>query len=254
MNIFIRTNSGGPVLSYSDLLLSIATASWERLDARSAIHLLVDELNSTRDGFVFSKDFVLKAGLTLCDIASVGFKVENFSHRNMVSLQENWQRIADALRLAVRLVADFGFSGRTLTADSALLPIAYYLYHRNFDTKYLTASSEFEDRDEIRHWLIRSLLKAGVWGSGLDSLLTAIRTAIQEHGDRNFPVEAIEAAMVRRGRTLRFERDEIEDLAEVSYADKRTFGLLALLYPFVDLRNKFHVDHVYPAPALHRRG
>ena len=29
LNIFIRTNSGGTVLSYSDLLLSIATAQWE---------------------------------------------------------------------------------------------------------------------------------------------------------------------------------------------------------------------------------
>ncbi|MCZ7641503.1 MAG: DUF262 domain-containing protein [Pseudorhodoplanes sp.] len=30
LNIFIRTNSGGTVLSYSDLLLSIATAQWGR--------------------------------------------------------------------------------------------------------------------------------------------------------------------------------------------------------------------------------
>ena len=30
LQIFIRTNSGGTVLSYSDLLLSIATATWTR--------------------------------------------------------------------------------------------------------------------------------------------------------------------------------------------------------------------------------
>jgi uncharacterized protein with ParB-like and HNH nuclease domain len=82
LNIFIRTNSGGTVLSYSDLLLSIATAQWERLDARSEIHLLVDDLNTTKEGFNFSKDFVLKAGLMLCDIASVGFKVENFNQQH----------------------------------------------------------------------------------------------------------------------------------------------------------------------------
>jgi uncharacterized protein with ParB-like and HNH nuclease domain len=34
LNIFIRVNSGGTVLSYSDLLLSIATAEWEDRDAR----------------------------------------------------------------------------------------------------------------------------------------------------------------------------------------------------------------------------
>jgi len=73
LNIFIRTNSGGMVLSYSDLLLSIATAQWDTLDARKEIHALVDELNDTRFGFNFSKDFVLKAGLMLADISSVGF-------------------------------------------------------------------------------------------------------------------------------------------------------------------------------------
>ena len=44
LHIFIRRNSGGTVLSYSDLLLSIATAQWES-DARRAIYELVDEMN-----------------------------------------------------------------------------------------------------------------------------------------------------------------------------------------------------------------
>ena len=34
LNIFIRVNSGGTTLSYSDLLLSFATAQWEHKDAR----------------------------------------------------------------------------------------------------------------------------------------------------------------------------------------------------------------------------
>lgn len=73
LNIFIRMNSGGTVLSYSDLLLSIAVAQWTG-DARKEIHTLVDDLNSTGDGFAFSQDLVLKAGLMLADIGSVGSK------------------------------------------------------------------------------------------------------------------------------------------------------------------------------------
>jgi hypothetical protein len=42
----LRVNSGGTVLSYSDLLLSIATAQWAERDARQSIHSLVDELNA----------------------------------------------------------------------------------------------------------------------------------------------------------------------------------------------------------------
>jgi hypothetical protein len=85
LRIFIRMNSGGTVLSYSDLLLSIAVAQWSKLDARQEIHGLVDELNKIGSGFNLSKDFVLKAGLMLADIASVGFKVENFNRENMAA-------------------------------------------------------------------------------------------------------------------------------------------------------------------------
>ena len=30
------------------------------------------------------------------------------------------------------------------------------------------------------------------------------------------------------------------------YGDRLTFALLSLLFPFVDLRNQFHVDHIFP--------
>lgn len=246
LNIFIRTNSGGTVLSYSDLLLSIATAQWGNLDARKEIHGLVDELNATRFGFVLSKDFVLKAGLMLADIGSVGFKVTNFNHDNMVELERRWRGIANALRLTIKLVADFGFSGQTLGADNALLPIAYSLHQRDLNSQYLSSSAFQEDREAIRSWLVRSLLKAGVWGSGLDTLLTAIRATLREQGATHFPVEAVETIMRTRGKGLRFEEEELEDLVDIAYGDRRLFPLLSLLFPFHDLRQKFHIDHVFP--------
>ena len=42
LNIFIRINSGAKPLSFSDLLMSIAVANWEKKDARKEIHQLVD--------------------------------------------------------------------------------------------------------------------------------------------------------------------------------------------------------------------
>ena len=140
-NIFIRLNSGGTELSYSDLLLSIAVAQWEQIDARAAIHKLVDDLNRVGTGFNLSQDFVLKAGLMLADIASVGFKVENFTKANMAVLEANWPAIRTALVQTVELAATFGFNGQSLRADSALLPIAYYLYRRGAPANYVSAQS-----------------------------------------------------------------------------------------------------------------
>ncbi|MBL8622238.1 MAG: DUF262 domain-containing protein [Myxococcales bacterium] len=246
LDIFIRVNSGGTVLSFSDLLLSIATAEWADTDARAMIHKLVDELNQTGRGFGFSKDFVLKAGLMLADVASVGFRVTNFNKANMQVLKECWPKIDKALRLTAQFANACGFSRDNLTADSPLLLVAYYLYQRGATETYLSASAERDDRAAIRSWLVRSLLKPGVWGSGLDATLTALRSVIKADGSAAWPTEQIESEMARRGRGLRFEDEELEDLLDVEYRDRRTFALLSLLYPYVDFRNVFHVDHVYP--------
>ena len=246
LQIFIRMNDGGTPLSHSDMLLSIAVAQWDNHDARKEIHELVDDLNSIGDGFTFSKDLVLKAGLMLSDIGSVGFKVDNFKRENMGIFENNWDAVKRALTLTVQLVSGFGFNGRNLRASNAILPIAHYLYMRNPGDTYLTHSNHEEDRRTIREWLIRSLLKSGIWGSGLDTLLTALRRVINENCNADFPTTHIHQEMRTRGRSLVFEDEEIEELADMPYGNRLTFALLSLLFPFVDLRNQFHVDHVFP--------
>ena len=247
LHIFIRRNSGGTVLSYSDLLLSIATAQWKS-DARRAVHELVDEMNwiDNSNRFDFSKDFVLKAGLMLTDIASVGFKVENFTHDNMKRLEKNWQKIRSALIRTVELAASFGYNRETIGAASSLLPIAYYLYRRNCPKNFITHRKFEDDRDAIRGWLTRSLLKSGIWGSGLDTLLTALRETMQREDIDHFPAAEMRRVMSRRGKSLNFGPEEIEELADMEFNDRRCFTLLALLFPFVDLRNHLDVDHIFP--------
>ena len=251
LDIFIRTNSGATQLSHSDMLLSMATAQWKDLDAREAVLGVVDEINGIGDGFRFSKDFLLKAGLMLAGIGSVGFKVTNFNRRNMEILEERWRRITEAVRLAVNLIATFGFSGSTLGANNAILPIAYYLYQRGLRPPFLHGIAHRQDREAIRSWLLRSLLKRGIWGSGLDTLLTALRKIIDTHGSGAFPLAQLEEAMRRQGKGLTFEEEELEDLVE---SKTRTFTLLALLYPSLNLRdNRFHIDHIFPKSRFHSR-
>ncbi len=93
LQIFIRTNSGGTKLSYSDLLLSFATASWKTLDARQEIHGLVDELRSYSDELTVDKDFVLKACLVLSDLPDIKFKVTNFNGENTGKIETRWPAI-----------------------------------------------------------------------------------------------------------------------------------------------------------------
>lgn len=250
VNIFVRVNSGGTVLSYSDILMSMATAQWDELDARSEIYGLVDEINDIGSGFAFDKDWVLKAALVLSDISDVGFKVSNFNSSNMKLLQQNWETIKTTLRTTVRLMSRYGFSRTTLTATNAALPIAYYIQQRGLGDELINSHHHASDRDSIRLWLIRSLLKRGFWGAGVDSLLGALRSTIHEYGAMRFPSGELYDMLRGRGRSLSFEDEELEDLIENT---RRAFLLLSLLFPSSLLRDSVvHIDHVFPRSRFTR--
>ncbi|MEO8424229.1 MAG: DUF262 domain-containing protein, partial [Actinomycetota bacterium] len=253
LDIFIRVNSGGTTLSYSDLLLSIATAQWSKRDAREAIHSLVDDLNAVGQGFRFSKDVVLKSGLVLIGVGDIGFKVKNFNQANMASLEKQWDTVSEALGVAVGLLADFGLSDATMTADSVIVPLAYYVHRRALTQAYRTQPATAKDRQKVRSWVMRSLVKQGVWGSGLDTLLRELRDVIDADGADGFPLEQLESRMAARGKALTFSTEEIEELLDSKYGSKRTFAVLALLFPYVDTRNVHHMDHVYPHSLLGAR-
>jgi hypothetical protein len=252
LDIFVRVNSGGTVLSYSDLLLSIATAQWEG-DARAAVHSLVDSLNQTGMGFNFSRDTILKSGLVLADVGDIGFKVKNFTTANMAKLEADWHVMSTSLHVAVGLLGDFGLSGGALTADSVLIPVAYYVHHRKLGHSYRESPNTREDREALRSWVLRSLIVRGVWGSGLDTLLRDLRDVIKTQGSSSFPLPAVEKAMALRGKSLSVTDSLIEDILTLEYGKARTFAVLATLFPHVDTRNLFHVDHVFPAARFDKK-
>ena len=253
LDIFIRVNSAGTVLSYSDLLLSIATAQWKERDARAAIHGLVDDLNSTGAGFNFTQDIVLKSGLVLAGISDVGFKVKNFTTDTMATLDREWDAIADSLKVAVGLLGDFGLSTATLSANSVLIPVAFYVHHRGLHQKYREAVADSADREALRRWTLRSLIVPGVWGAGLDTLLRDLRQAITDHGSHEFPTTEIERRMASRGKSLALSTEQVEEILDLGYGKARTFAVLAVLFPHVNTRNIHHVDHVYPQALLSKK-
>ncbi len=159
LNIFIRTNSGGTQLSYSDLLLSTATAQWKSKDAREEITSFVDEINDIGDELFIDKNMVLKSCLVLSGVKDVAFKVRNFNLKNMQNIEKLWDSIQCSIKLSVELVASFGFSGTTLTSHNALISIAGYLSNLDNPPNFIDADKYSHDRDKIRLWLLMVLLK-----------------------------------------------------------------------------------------------
>jgi uncharacterized protein with ParB-like and HNH nuclease domain len=252
LQIFIRINSGGTKLSYSDLLLSIATASWKGTDARQAIHNFVDELSSYSDELTLDQDFVLKSALILSDISDVKFKVENFNAQNMATIEEAWPSIKIALSIAVQLAVSFGLTDRSLLSANALIPIAYYLKRREASESYLGSAKTANDRFVIQTWLTKVLLR-GTFGSMADTILSALRGVLQSTKSEGFPDKEINERLTQLNRSIRFSSEEIQNLLGYQYQNRQTFLVLSLLYPNFDFSKGFHIDHIYPRAKMTER-
>lgn len=244
LNIFIRVNSGGTELSYSDMLLSIATAQWKTFDAREEIYTLVDDLNNRTESFNFNKNFILKSCLVLSDIKSVVFKIDNFKKGNMQKIEEQWAEIKAALTLTVRLLEIWGYNRDTLVSNNAVIPLAYYILKQGNPTELISSPSFAEDREKMQRWLMRALLKQTLGGQS-DNVLTKIRQVIFVNNN-HFPENEIYEALRGTTKSMAFDEDQVDGLLDIQYGSSNTYTILALLYPWLKFDQHFHIDHIYP--------
>lgn len=258
LQVFVRANSAGQPLEYSDLLLATATAKWETLDARKEIHDFTDSINELGNGYSFGKDFVLKGCLYLSENLPIQYKVKNFTKTNLRTIEGNWDKIKESVSATVRLISRFGFSSKNVVAPLALLPIAFYIMKRgnsSFDT-----SSKAEDADAqvaIRKWFIFSTLKNAFGGSS-DTTLTRLREVLKTCGPTSpFPADLLYKSL---GIEPRLDEAEIDRILEYGYQGRYTNLVLSLLYPDRDWKDAvFHEDHIFPKSefqlrALKKRG
>lgn len=249
LNIFIRTNSGGTVLSNSDLLLSIATAQWHDLDAREEVNERTDSLNKIGDGFDFPRDFVLRAGFVLADIGDVGFHVRNFNSENMHKLEVAWEKIMGSLHTAVALADEFGLSGGRLDSQNALIPVAYYIHQKGHQPDFIERTAYQADRDRIREWLFRTLI-GRVWGGSSDTILARMRSEMRGSTAPDFPSEALSSALSAMGRSVSFDDEQLEEVVDTRHGP-RAYVLLAMLYPELNVGEyNIHMDHFFPRKFL----
>src|SRR5699024_5581564 len=252
LNIFIRVNSGGTKLSYSDLLLSIASAQWDNHDAREEIIDFVNEVNEIGDGFKINKDFVLKSALVLSDLPDIAFKVDNFNKKNMETIESKWDTIKKSIRQAVLLVSSFGYSGETLSSNNALIPISYYLMMLGNPDNFVYSGNNRSNKEKIKKWLISSLLKKAFSGQP-DNVLRPIREIIKESSTNEFTIEKIQERFKGTNKSILFTEDDINEfLLNLRYGKSDTLSTLMLLYRSLDYNNKFHMDHIYPKSKFRR--
>ncbi|UDM73068.1 DUF262 domain-containing protein [Vagococcus fluvialis] len=235
LDIFVRVNSGGTVLSKSDLLFSTIVSHWDK--ARDEIDKLLAEINKIGEGYKFSNDFIMRTCLYVLDM-SVTLKVETFKKESVLKIKNNWENIRKAIKDTVDLLNEFGFNSENIISYVAVSPMVYYRFKGgNFDV---------ESRSELRKYIVISQVRQ-VFGAATNSALTSIREALKAAPTDSFKMENLLKVRFTGERTLRYTSEEIDAMFDTYEIGAYTFMLLSLLYPNLKYSQKgFHQDHMHP--------
>ncbi|WQW71785.1 DUF262 domain-containing protein [Helicobacter pylori] len=237
LNIFIRVNSGGVKLSYSDLLMSILTASFSS-DIRERMNELVDALKDK--GFPnVERDQVLKTCLLLVG-SNTEFKLKNFNKKNIKEIEDNWEKITDSIYNATELLETFGYAGY-LGSAYILSSLAYF---------YFLNPKMNENDEEQSLKFVRNAQITSYFSSTTDTKLGIIAHSIKEA--RTF--EAFNHNLAKHQTwSLKITNDAIEDMMGSS-SDARVFPILQILYPNLNYKTTtFHIDHIYPKSKFNEK-
>ncbi len=230
LNIFIRVNSGGVKLSYSDLLMSILTASFSS-DIREKMNELVDALKLK--GFPnVEQDQVLKTCLLLIG-KDTTFELKNFNKNNVKEIEENWEKITESIYDAAKLLETFGYV-KYLGSAYILSTLAYFYF--------LKQKMDKNDEEQALKF-VRNAQIMGYFGGSTDTKLSIIAHSIKEA--RAF--EAFNHNLAKHQTCpLKITNDDIESIVFFN-RHSRVFPVLQILYPNLNYKTTtFQIDHIYP--------
>ena len=243
LDIFVRVNSGGTILSKSDLLFSTLVAHWE--DGRDQIEKLISDMNGEDGLFNFNTDFLMRTCLFLVD-APMNFKVQTFNSTNINKIKDNWDYIRKALIDAAAMLREFGFNKKRLSSNYAATPLAYYLYKGG--------KVDPTAKQELRKLIVHSLLKQ-VYSGQADTALSGLRDGLRikaDNGDTfilkdaKFDFSVYKHTKMSGGKKLTIDTTDIENFLEYKKG-AFSFLLLSTLYPDLRLDQiSFHQDHMHP--------
>ncbi|WP_187850550.1 DUF1524 domain-containing protein [Helicobacter pylori] len=239
LNIFIRVNSGGVKLSYSDLLMSILTASFSS-DIREKMNELVDALKDK--GFPnVGKDQVLKTCLLLIG-KDTTFELKNFNKKNIKEIEENWEKITDSIYNAVKLLENFGYAGY-LGSAYILSSLAYFYF--------LNPKMNENDKKQALKF-VRNAQITSYFSNSTDTKLNNIANSMKDA--QTF--ESFNHNLAKHEKNpLKITNDMIEEMVLYSqYGNARVFPILQILYPNLNYKTTtFHIDHIYPKSKFNKK-
>jgi Protein of unknown function DUF262 len=253
LQIFVRVNSGGTILTKSDLLFSTLVATWD--SGREEIEDLQKKINSKGDGFNFGIEYLMRCCLFLSDLP-VAYRVNSFQSNNVQKIQESWSKISDSIDKTINLLLEFGFNSSLLTSQNSTIIIAYYIYKDGL--------LDNNSKSNIRKYLIHAMLK-NIYGSSQEALLSRLREEFREEQtsedgqktyslkSKNFNFNTLAQLDLPNRRSLSVTNADLDQFLTYKKG-YQSFLILSLLYPNLKYQQvQFHQDHIHPAANFQRK-
>lgn len=247
LEIFIRANSGGTMLSKSDLMFSLIKLNWD--NAEEEFEDLIDSINK-QGAFKFDKDFILKSSLVVIE-KKAQYKVEKFKGKdgeeNLNAIRDIWPKIVESFKWMKDFLEYANItSDQTLPSYNALIPIIYFAFIHDCKPK------SQKTKKNIQTWLYKALLNGNFSGQA-DGIIDNCTKIIKNSSDiDNFPFTEIEEYMRTRNRITS---------ADPQIIDGNKYLVLNLMYIYQNKKINFQplyngnspeIDHIFPRSKMTR--
>jgi hypothetical protein len=214
--IFLKINSAGVKIGDLDMFLSLLASNMD-LDFKKTI---LDFHHRKYESFGLDLKLVIRSFIALSGEKQSSIRrktlegvIENLS-KNKIQLRKNWETTAKSIEELLRYLSDLGIdNSKYLPSQSALLPMVYNLFRKNYKVPEI-------GKNEMFLWFVLASFFGRYSGSPSAKLDEDIET-ISENSGRSF-LELIKNIQ-KRGR-VRIEENDLR--APVKGSDRNRYLLL----------------------------
>ena len=245
LEIFIRVNSGGTLLSKSDLMFSLIRLKWN--EAEEQFEDLLNAMNG-QDVFAFDTDFILKTSLVLLN-KRARYEIKKFKGTDgLESIESKWPEIVKSFYWLRDFLNYASITSRAvLPSYNALIPILYFAYIHQ------CKPNAAKMKQNMQTWLYKTLLNNNFSGQS-DNVIDTCSDVIKDHSSVNyFPYKEIED-------TIYTKLNKRVDIHQ-HIIDGNVTLVLNLVYLFNKQITHFHpqllgnspeIDHIFPRSKMMR--
>lgn len=246
LEIFVRVNSGGTLLTRSDLVFSMLKLNWK--ESTQALPEFVKGINEG-NSLDLDTDFVIRCLFAVSDLGTK-FNVDLLRKKsNVAKLRTNFESCCHAIRAAVDFLQTDCWcqSSRVIGGSSTLVPLVYYLFH----------TKDHQVRNDQVAGVRKALYVFGFarpFSRYADSRLqTFIREELRplaDQGDETFPLDAAISWVRYWERIAHFDEELLQSNHPLALHVVQGLSGARVHYA----PNAPEVDHIFPRSVLRQKG